>query len=180
MKKLKHILLIDDDEISSWLNKTILQRMQVAEEISIIGDGEAALSYLKSVCGLVKENLPQDCPDLILLDLNMPNVDGFEVLKRLKQEAISSWLLEERIVVLTTSISKIDFEKAQSFQINNYLIKPISEAKIKQVLNKLSADKNKVGTANCSRPGSKKVNTEKNGASAERQASEGADSKNSQ
>lgn len=73
-------------------------------------------------------------PDLIFLDLNMPEFDGFQVLEHLQQQEACEWLIRERIVVLTTSISKLDYTKASDYHVQNYLVKPLSEEKVKQVV----------------------------------------------
>jgi CheY-like chemotaxis protein len=133
MKKLKNILLIDDDAICSWINMVMLEEMQVAQKVECINDGKSAVEYLQMNCS--SEAGPDKvCPDLILLDLNMPGVDGFDVLEKLKQTAGCESLSSERVVILTTSMHQKDLEKARSYNVHSYLTKPLTEDKINGIL----------------------------------------------
>ena len=133
MEKLRRILLIDDDSICSWLNKTILENMEVVENIDCISDGNSAITYLQQAC--TQPSDPKDsCPDLVFLDLNMPGTDGFQVLDELQKTKNGEWLIQDRVIVLTTSISKVDLQKANTYNIHNYLVKPLTESKIKAAI----------------------------------------------
>ena len=133
MKKIKSILLIDDDTISSWLNQTMLERTELVETIETIFDGQSAIDYLKQRCANTSE-AKTSCPDLILLDLDMPVVNGFDVLDALQQSEACSWLISDRIIVLTTTINPRDLERARSYHIYDFLIKPLTDTKISGVL----------------------------------------------
>ena len=133
MKKLKKVLLIDDDTISSWLNQTMLERTGLVEHVECIYEGQLAIEYLKQNCLNALMPAPS-CPDLIFLDLDMPIVNGFDVLEALQGSENCAWLIPDRIIVLTTSINQKDLEMAKEFPILDFLVKPLTETKITGVL----------------------------------------------
>ena len=128
MKKLSSILLVDDDETSCFLTRYIIEGMHIAERIYTVRDGREALD-------LIREDGIGDVPEieLILLDINMPDMDGFEfleVLESLPQPRTRS------IVMLTTSSNHRDLDKAKLYRVTDYLNKPITEEKLSDILSK--------------------------------------------
>ena len=124
--KFKRILLVDDDHITNFLNENLLREMNIAGDISIANDGQEALDFIKNNClpGSPPANL---CCDLILLDLNMPVMDGFEFLEKFGELKVSCPV---SIVLLTTSSNERDLQRAKNFNIVGYINKPLTEAKI--------------------------------------------------
>lgn len=145
MIKLRNILLIDDDPICTWLNKSFLEDLKISDQIICHSDGLSALEYLQQICqdSSTSEAL---LPDLIFLDLNMPVVDGFEFLQKINALPGCSAALSERVVVLTTSMHSKDLEKAKNFKIKEYLTKPLTYYKIKSLLEQLQAASLKLKT----------------------------------
>lgn len=135
MKKLDSIVIIDDDPICSWLNKTFLEDLQVASRIECFPDGLSALEYFNKAC----EDPKLKIPELILLDINMPGIDGFQFLEKLKALEGSERLAKTRIVFLTTSMHIRDLEKAQELEAYGYLVKPLNEKKILELVNSISS-----------------------------------------
>ena len=128
-KKLNCILLVDDDLPTNFINERVLKKIDCSEKIIAVQGGFEALDYLKS---LDKENHPQ--PDLILLDINMPGMNGWEFLEsydrldtNLKSKAI--------IVMLTTSLNPDERDRAQNIpQISGFLNKPLFAEGVSQIL----------------------------------------------
>ena len=117
------ILLVDDDEITNFLHKELLSKVHIAEDIVIATNGEEALSLMK------KGGAENHIPDLILLDINMPVMNGFEFLeqfKKLPQEKIK----KTKIIALTTSNNERDKEKLKQLGIQQIMIKPLTEEKL--------------------------------------------------
>lgn len=132
MKKLKAILLVDDDYVCSWLNKSLIEELQVVEIIECIYDGKAALEYLTKVTA-TKEHMMQSCPDIIFLDIKMPDIDGFDFLDRLN-EIESCKDLPRRIVVLSSSMHPVDMSRAANYDIHSYLVKPLTKTKALEII----------------------------------------------
>jgi CheY-like chemotaxis protein len=116
------ILLVDDDEASAYLSSTILSDMHAAKDIDVARDGYSA-------SGLLRED--GNWPDIILLDINMPKMDGFEFLEHLKRIGAS---LRTKIIMLTTSSRKEDKEKAFSYRnVLDYVEKPLTEEIVRRI-----------------------------------------------
>lgn len=133
MEKLGTILLIDDDAISCYLNQQLLLEMGIFNSIVCITDGQEALEYLKMVYPSASEGV-NDCPDLIFLDLNMPGLDGFQVMDQLSEMGGSKGLVIKRVVILSTSMHPVDQERAGKHEVFDYLVKPLTETKLKGVI----------------------------------------------
>jgi CheY-like chemotaxis protein len=128
-KKINRILLIDDDLTSNFLSQTVIEGMGFAEEVVIAEDGQEALLYVQKNC-LAKE--AGNCASLILLDLNMPNMDGIEFLEMLDQMG-SLLRLRSKIVALTTSTHPKDMDKLKQLGVNELLNKPLTEDKLNSI-----------------------------------------------
>ena len=111
------ILLVEDDPDHAELVRRGLEEYGSRLQLTHLGDGEAALEYLR-------ERAPRDAPDrphLILLDLRLPRIDGLEVLREIKD---APDLCDIPCVVLTTSRAEGDMVKAYRLHANSYLVKP--------------------------------------------------------
>ena len=124
----KNILLIDDDHICNFLTQQILLRMEIANKIYTALNGRDALKLLNPSDGSKSINL-----DLILLDLNMPIMDGFTFLDNFKNLDIPG---KEKIaiVIVSSSQNSNDVKKAMDKGVDHYLTKPISIIELKGIL----------------------------------------------
>ena len=129
MQKLTCALLVDDDQTTNYLNKLLLNRLQVTNKLLVALNGQEALDLLLVHC----REATTDCPALILLDVIMPVMDGFAFL-----EAYDNLPLPQKeaiiIVMLTTSLHPQDVDRVQQLNIAGFLNKPLTEAKINDVL----------------------------------------------
>jgi CheY-like chemotaxis protein len=127
-KKLNTILLVDDDPITNFINKRLLEKMNIADEVKVVLNGVEGIKCLYDNC--FKTNFS---PDLILLDINMPIMDGFEFLEVFN--ALHFKNKEEVIIgVLTTSSNSNDMAKIKELGIKCFIDKPLTEEKIKDFL----------------------------------------------
>ena len=121
MDKPFNILLVEDDPGHAELVIRNLKRHIISNRIYHVADGEAALNFLFNKGDFEdKETYPK--PDVILLDLRLPKIDGLEVLKQVKTDNLLSRI---PLIVLTTSRAKSDVETAYKYNANSYLVKPI-------------------------------------------------------
>ncbi|WP_018479408.1 response regulator [Pontibacter roseus] len=136
MRKLSGILLIDDDDTTNFLNQRLLERMQVTDNVRTFVNGKQAFDYLYNVSNNNYEHTDQNYfqPEIIFLDINMPVMDGFEMLdlyERLDEDFRKSIVL----AVLTTSTHPQDTEAAKKYSAE-YLTKPLTSDKVKGLIDK--------------------------------------------
>lgn len=112
------ILMVDDSMGDVRLAQEALKEARVANRLSIVHDGEQAMAFLRREDGY--GDAPR--PDLVLLDLNMPRMDGREVLAQIKGDPD---LRTIPVVVLTTSEAEADIVKAYDLHANAYITKPV-------------------------------------------------------
>jgi CheY-like chemotaxis protein len=112
------ILLVEDNLGDARLTEEALEEGKVTNNLSVVKDGVEALAFLRREEGFA--DAPR--PDLILLDLNMPRMDGREVLAVIKQDDA---LKNIPVVVLTTSRDSDDINKAYDLNCNCYIAKPV-------------------------------------------------------
>lgn len=112
------ILLVEDNPGDARLAKEALKESKIANHLNVITDGEKAIAYLNKL-GEYKNAVS---PDLILLDLNLPKLDGRQVLQRIKKD---DKLRSIPVVILTTSKAEEDILKSYKLHANCYVTKPI-------------------------------------------------------
>ncbi|WP_226389224.1 response regulator [Penaeicola halotolerans] len=113
-----HILLVEDNEGDLLLTTEALNEGKITNQISIVRDGSEALRFLKKEAEYNDASLP----DLILLDVNLPKLNGHEVLKAIKTD---DKLKTIPVIMLTTSSSESDIIKSYENYANCYISKPI-------------------------------------------------------
>ena len=128
MRKLRGILLVDDNETSNFLNERLLKRMALTDNIIILNNGKQALEYMEEL-----SRQPATLkPELVLLDINMPVLDGFEFLELFNQ--FDEQFREDILIsILSTSNHPQDTGKATRFNAH-YLTKPLTTEKIENLL----------------------------------------------
>jgi CheY-like chemotaxis protein len=124
------ILLVEDSPGDVSLTREAMYGARVANELHVVGDGEAALAFLRGGPGY--ENRPR--PDLVLLDLNLPRKSGREVLREMKADAE---LKHIPVIVLTTSAAEADVLQAYQLHANAYVTKPVAFAEFLETLQQL-------------------------------------------
>jgi CheY-like chemotaxis protein len=120
MVKLGYILLVDDSDNDLELTRRTLQQHKLANEFVELHDGAEALDFLYRR-GKYTSRREAD-PILILLDIKMPKVDGFEVLERLKADPQKSAV---PVVMLTSSREGPDVQRCYQLRANAFVVKPV-------------------------------------------------------
>lgn len=113
-----NILLVEDSPADVRLTQEVLRDAKIANELHVVGDGEAAMDFLRRE----GEYATRPRPDLVLLDLNLPRKDGREVLAELKEDPDLHTI---PVIVLTTSSAERDVLRSYELSVNCYITKPI-------------------------------------------------------
>lgn len=113
-----HILLVEDNAGDVLLIKEAFEEARIINEISTVGNGEAAIHFLEKT----EPYQNADRPDLILLDINMPRKNGIEVLDHIKN---SKELKQIPVIMLTTSSDDNDILTSYQSHANCYITKPV-------------------------------------------------------
>ncbi len=125
MEKVKSVLLVDDDPASNYLAQLLLKRLNTIEHISVAHNGKEALDYV------IEQKAANSLPDLILLDINMPLMDGFEFMEQFQQLPYHT---QSRVVLLSSSVSSRDTEKAAHYQLDAFINKPLTKEKLSKLM----------------------------------------------
>ena len=128
MTKSIQILLVEDNPADVELTQIALAKGKLSNSLNVCSDGEEALNYLRKKEGFEHA----ERPDLILLDLNLPKIDGREVLAEIKSDENLSSI---PVVILSSSEAASDIKKAYQLNANCFVTKPIAfEGFMKTVL----------------------------------------------
>lgn len=132
MTKPMPFLLVEDDLDQAELVRRAFHSSDLTNELIHVSDGELALRYLR------KEEPYEDAetPGLMLLDLNLPKVDGHEVLESVRSDPS---LTQIPIVILSTSKSDDDLTRAYNSRVNSYVVKPFDFAKLRELVRDLGS-----------------------------------------
>jgi two-component system response regulator len=114
------VLLVEDNPIDIMMTKKALEEGGFDIRLQVVEDGEKALAFIYENCISTDENL--FCPDLILLDLNLPKKSGREVLKEIRSNPDTRRI---PVIILTTSAEEEDIKESYSQSANCYIVKPI-------------------------------------------------------
>ncbi len=126
--ELQKLLLVDDDSAFNFLNRIILNANGINCEIEECLDGKAALDITTTQA---------KCPDVILLDINMPVMDGFEFLDEIERH--NKCRNHTNVFILTSSNQDEDRKKAFSYNcVKGYFDKPFNESHIREILSVLA------------------------------------------
>ncbi len=123
--KFEHALLIDDNEIDNYITKVIIQHLNIAKKISGTDSAIEALKYLETLL-----NKPEEFPDVIFLDISMPEMDGFGFLEEYSKfpEHVTA---NTSVFMLTSSNDPKDIERAtQNPVVKKYFTKPLTESNL--------------------------------------------------
>ncbi|SEI37395.1 Response regulator receiver domain-containing protein [Dyadobacter koreensis] len=128
MNKLNTVCVIDDDLIYSIAIKHIINRSEISTDTQFFKNGQPALEYFK-------QNLTNiaSLPDVILLDLNMPILDGWQFLD--KYEPLVNQISKTiPVYIVSSSVDEEEYKKAKTFQtVKDFIVKPITVERLQQI-----------------------------------------------
>ena len=126
------ILLVEDDPGHARLIERNLRRAHITNEIITLGDGQQAVDYLFKE--FTYAGATHTLPLLILLDLNLPQLDGFQVLTRLKADVHTRHI---PVIILTTTDEPYEIERCYALGCNVYITKPVEYEQFAEAIRKL-------------------------------------------
>ena len=126
-KEVTTILLVDDDEISNYVTESLISEMDVTEEVAIVTDGQQALDFIETHRIVTKGEAGHI---MVLLDLNMPVMDGFEFMDEYQQKP---WKERVTVIMLTSSSNPKDLNRAKNYNFAGYLQKPFNQEDISRL-----------------------------------------------
>jgi len=131
MKKFKSVLLVDDDPTINFVHKLFLTEWEVTDQIFTASNGQEALDFLER-----NEDFGQQPPSMILLDINMPIMNGFEFLEAY-EELPETKRASVVLAMLTTSLHERDRAKAAKFtSLDSYMSKPLEKDQLMSLMEK--------------------------------------------
>jgi CheY-like chemotaxis protein len=126
------ILIVEDNADDAELLLRSLKKLGLAEKAFLVRDGEEALNFMFSKDKYINNDISE--LKLVLLDLKLPKLDGFAVIKKVKSDISKKSI---PIVVLTSSREKVDLVESYSLGANSYIIKPLDYAEFGVIVEKL-------------------------------------------
>jgi two-component system response regulator len=130
----KTILLVEDNSDDEILTLRALKKNNILNQVIVAHDGEEALDYLFAEGSYAGRNLSQ-MPEIILLDLKFPKIDGLEVLNRIRKEQRTKLL---PVIILTSSAQDKDIVDSYSLGANSYVRKPVDFDEFTEAVRQLS------------------------------------------
>lgn len=128
MRELKNILLIEDDQITNFINHRLIKKVDESIEVTVTYNGHEGLTHIKDCLKNGK-----GAPQLIILDINMPVMDGFEFLEEFQKLNMPQ---KTFIVMLTTSSHIKDMDKLFQSGNSDIIAKPLTEKKFGEIVEK--------------------------------------------
>ena len=125
-----HILLVEDSESDTRLIKEFLKEADINHVLYVVEDGVEALKFVHTHC----KPDAHYCPDIIMLDLNLPKMSGIEVLKDIKN---NEDLRKIPVIVLTTSTATEDIKECYDNYANCYIVKPTDFAGFERIMSSI-------------------------------------------
>ena len=122
------VMLVDDNETDNFISKRIIEITKFAARIEVKNSGKSALDYLND-----HQDSPENLPDLIFLDINMPIVDGFVFLYEFEK---FNYAVKDKckVIILSSSDNKRDIDKIiNNDHVIKFITKPLTEASLNEI-----------------------------------------------
>lgn len=127
------VLLVDDDDITNFLHKSLLEDLNITGQITVANTGKDALKLIQEQWQSDDLHVQENDRKLILLDINMPGMDGFEFLEVSKDLDLPNTY----VAMLSSSPLETDRTKASRYQVIDYIEKPLTQMKLEELFRKI-------------------------------------------
>lgn len=132
--RLNCILLVDDDIATNFINKKIIQKANIIEQVHVALNGKEAIEYISNKGKFESDNNKYPKPEMILLDINMPVMDGWEFIETY-QKLDDTYKQNIVIVMLSSSFNPADKTKAESYaEVAEFRQKPMSRDALLEII----------------------------------------------
>lgn len=133
MGLLEKVVVIDDDNISGFIAKITIKKLDLAERIRIINSPSYALKFLEERC---IEKTDGICPELVLLDFMFPTTNAIEILEQLECKGLVIGKSIILVIVSTLDLKEEDKARLQELKVSDFLVKPITEQSLEAIVEK--------------------------------------------
>lgn len=133
MRKINTLCLIDDDSVYQYLTTKVISETRLVDLIKVFSNGQEAIDFFKSV-----EDAREKLPDIILLDLTMPVMDGWEFLEEYVklQPTFNKKII---LFIVSSSIAPSDIIRARSISaVSDFIVKPVTKDKFMNILKSIA------------------------------------------
>ena len=122
-----NIFLVDDDHIYQFTAKKTLESMGLQGQVSVFTDGEQAISFIRDHI-----EQPEELPDIIFLDINMPVMDGWQFVEEYQRLNITKKI---SLYMVSSSVDETDMKRSRAYDvIDDYIIKPVGRNRFEELL----------------------------------------------
>lgn len=138
MRTINSVILIDDDRIFNLINEQTIHSSNFAIRVKAYTNAEVSLKELNDIL----QNNPEDFPEVIFLDINMPVMDGWQFLEKYKQLPADK-IKNCKVYILTSSIDPNDMEKSRTYaSVKDFITKPLTVEKLNKLRESLEGNSN--------------------------------------
>lgn len=136
--KIEKVMCVDDDPIALLLSKLVISKADFASQVITAANGEIAIKYLERP-EIIEEERNSKIPLVILLDLNMPVMDGWEFLEQFSTTLYLEHYKSTKVILLSSSIDPNDIERSKDFSmVAAFLPKPLTKEMLTTILQKVN------------------------------------------
>jgi two-component system response regulator len=135
MRQPAQILVVEDDADDLELTLRALRKHRLGDRVAVVRDGAEAIAYLFGT-GPYQDRAKEDKPRVVLLDLNLPRLNGLEVLRRIRTDERTRNI---PVVVLTSSSERSDLDECYRSGTNSYVVKPVESSEFENAVARLGA-----------------------------------------
>lgn len=136
--KIEKVMCVDDDPIALLLSKLVISKADFASQVITAANGEIAIQYLERP-EVIEEEHNSKNPLVILLDLNMPVMDGWEFLEQFSTTLYLDHYKTTKVILLSSSIDPNDIERSKDFSmVAAFLPKPLTKEMLQTILQKIN------------------------------------------